>query len=361
MSGFVTELINDQLYVKCYTDGSCLYPSDCYLAIGGWALYFFEGSILNTSAPLRCTVQSSYLAEVRGVAEALATASCPLIIYCDCQSVVNQVNRFINFGHRSTDHALAPDLWEFIYDALSNGLPKDWVVCRWMPGHLDAKDKRTKRDTLLRDGAITWDDIRGNMSVDRMADTAARRHEFSTFMHQEADIRKRLTSTIQRHLVKSWLTWCDLHRGIRGLAAFNECDVRRHDQDLDDLARDEQGQYLDDWLGFDPSLDDPFANLLEPEMLSFDDCPDELDAPFGMIDMDGCEIPAKCFLKEDTGAANRDLTGPARLLTARVEPLRISSLAIKCLIPLSPMTYGVAWDSPLMRCQPKRHRLALGW
>ena len=81
--------VDGRQYIKCFTDGSCLFPTDPYLAVAGWALYFHPGSNLNRSAPLRTTVQNSYLAEVRAVAEALAGAQSPLAIYCDCQSVVD--------------------------------------------------------------------------------------------------------------------------------------------------------------------------------------------------------------------------------------------------------------------------------
>ena len=136
----------DQHFAKCNTDRSCLFPTDHYLAVVGWALHFHPESDLNRSAPLRTTVQNSYLAEVRAVAESLACASFPLAIFCDCQSVVRQVNDYIAAGRRSVDPELAPDLWDIIYVALGTALPKEWISYVWMPGHLDAASKRTKRE-----------------------------------------------------------------------------------------------------------------------------------------------------------------------------------------------------------------------
>ena len=290
--------IDGEQYIKCYTDGSCLFPTDPYLAVGGWAVYFHEECASNASAPLRTTVQNSYLAEVRAIAEALACAFHPLVIYSDCQSVVRQVNAFIADGRRAKDHDLAPELWDFIYLALGSALPKDWIVCRWMPGHLDAKHKRAVRDKLLASNDILWEDIRGNVEADRMADAAAKRHSYPASMHEEATIRKSVTMAVQRHLVRSWLWWCDLHREAKDASSSLNEDMRSADaKNYANASRETQGQFLDDWQ--DEQLQpDPFAETFPAEHDQLMDLDASWEDPFGHMDLDGNDLG---FLEQSGG------------------------------------------------------------
>ena len=56
-----------------YTDGSCLMPRHQYLTHAGWGVaYGNEDCNLNESGPLASPVQTSYRAELRGVAQAIA-------------------------------------------------------------------------------------------------------------------------------------------------------------------------------------------------------------------------------------------------------------------------------------------------
>ena len=56
-----------------YTDGSCLMPRHQYLTHAGWGVaYGNKDCNLNESGPLASPVQTSYRAELRGVAQAIA-------------------------------------------------------------------------------------------------------------------------------------------------------------------------------------------------------------------------------------------------------------------------------------------------
>ena len=282
------QTVNGKEYVKCYTDGSCLYPTDPYLAIGGWALFFHNGCMKNSSAPLRTPVQSSYAAELRAIAEAIVSATRPLIVYCDCQSIVKQLNRFLATGDRAGDHELAPELWDFVYLALENALPKGWILFQWIPGHLDSSSKKTKRENMLASGDILIEDIQGNVEADHMADAAAKRHAFPVDMHSQADHRRDLTVVTQRHLVRSWLLWCDLTREARDdLKFLGEPSLLLQDE-FSDAFSDAKGQFIDDWADSE-LLEDPFSHL-QPQNTDFDD-PLEGDL-LGSIDMDGNELPS---------------------------------------------------------------------
>ena len=100
------------------------------------------------------------------------------------------------------------------------------------------------------------------MAADKMADAAAQRHTYPTYMHSEANIRKDVTMTVQRHLVRSWLLWCDLHREARDSTSNENGPRLTADQhDFVDVSREAQGQFVDDWV--DPSFEseDPFAHI----------------------------------------------------------------------------------------------------
>ena len=189
------------------------------------------------------------------------------------------------------DHDVAPEVWDFIYLALGTALPKDWVVIRWMPGHLDSKSKRKLRDELIAKGTLSWGDIKGNIAVDRLADAAAKRHDFPLSMHDDAYIRRDVTVATQKHLVRSWLFWCDLHREAREQPNKEDISLLGVDQqEFATRSRDAQGQFVEDWEASLPDLlDDPFENLVpQIDDSQFDDS--QWDAPVGMMDLDGNDL-----------------------------------------------------------------------
>ena len=74
-----------QRRICIYTDGSCKLPRHNMLAHAGWGLAVSsENNPYNQSGPLRDTVQTSYRAELRAIAQALAICKCPCIIIPDC-------------------------------------------------------------------------------------------------------------------------------------------------------------------------------------------------------------------------------------------------------------------------------------
>ena len=155
---------------------------------------------------------------------------------------------------------------------------------------------------MLADGSILWEDIRGNMAVDRMADEAANRHNFPMAMHHEAIIRRDVTVAVQQHLVRSWILWCDLHREAREQVDSSQLPpVVSQAEDFEDIAKECHGQFVDDWLDDVEKEDDPFCHLetfpVSPPPI--DD--EEWDPPFGFIDLDGNDFNSKSTTVHVTG------------------------------------------------------------
>ena len=84
---------------------------------------------------MRAVVQTSYRAELRAMAQALARCKCIAFIYNDCNTIVKQINRYRSDGMRITT-GTAPQLWSFIYDMLDL-VPESDLAVQWIPSHLD--------------------------------------------------------------------------------------------------------------------------------------------------------------------------------------------------------------------------------
>jgi ribonuclease HI len=125
-----------------YTDGSCAMPRHTYLTHAGWGVAYGNAACTqNDSGLLASPVQTSYRAELRGVAQAIARVQCPAVFCVDCKSVVNQANKFMSTGVR--DATKATEIWEFIYDRLELDVDHN-ITFKWVPSHLDDKEKRHK-------------------------------------------------------------------------------------------------------------------------------------------------------------------------------------------------------------------------
>ena len=137
-----------------YTDGSCLFPRHQTLAHAGWGVvYSTTHHDLNEHGPVLSIVQTSYRAEVRAVAQALARCKVDVLVCSDCRSVVNQLQQYIETRQRNATTA-APELWEVIYDLLDASCDADnlHVAIKWIPAHLDDEDKASKREAYLAAG-----------------------------------------------------------------------------------------------------------------------------------------------------------------------------------------------------------------
>ena len=194
-----------------YTDGSCAMPKHPYLTHAGWGVAYGNAACTqNDCGLLASPVQTSYRAELRGVAQAIARVQCPAVFCVDCKSVVNQANNFMSTGVR--DATKATEIWEFIYDRLELDVDCN-IKFKWVPSHLDDKDKSAKRKQYLGDGTIVLADIIGNARADELADDGARSHNIDPYVLVTARDRARLTACIQEHLVASWCRWNNHTRG----------------------------------------------------------------------------------------------------------------------------------------------------
>ena len=206
--GAVCETHNDIEYLCTYTDGSCLLPRQRNLAHAGWGVSIGgPSSSLKKYGALASTVQNSYRAELRAVAHTLAVCKCPVIIFCDCLAVVQQLNQYIEQRVRP-DRTAAPELWEFVYDVVDVS-PHGHIRICWIPSHLDDKSRKEKRQEYLANGTTTIQHIRGNCMADECAASGASMHFIDPMVLKRAEDRAQLTCLIQRHLVLSWSKWID--------------------------------------------------------------------------------------------------------------------------------------------------------
>ena len=98
---------------------------------------------------------------MRALAEAIARCKVHYVIKSDCKSIIDQIHRYKQSGRRPCDLP-APHLWNFVFDIL-DVTPDDFAQFRWIPGHLDTKEKREKYKDLLENGVVTKHDIDDNV------------------------------------------------------------------------------------------------------------------------------------------------------------------------------------------------------
>ena len=136
-------VFGDISYAEVFTDGSCHEGDNAHLARAGWGVFYGEGSPYNFAAALDGPVQTSYRAELKAVVHVLRQVISPTLIMCDCQSVVNTLNRILD-EKQLPDKLRENDLWEQIME-LTDNLDHTQIGIQWMPGHLDDKTKAEKR------------------------------------------------------------------------------------------------------------------------------------------------------------------------------------------------------------------------
>jgi hypothetical protein len=141
----------------------------------------------------------------------MARVQWPAVFCVDCKAVVNQANSFLNTGVREATKAT--EIWEFIYDRLELDVDHN-ITFKWVPSHLDDKEKSAKRKQYLSDGTTVIADIIGNARADELADDGARTHNIDPYVLVTARDRARLTASIQEHLVASWCLWINHTRGL---------------------------------------------------------------------------------------------------------------------------------------------------
>ena len=96
----------------------------------------------------------------------------------------------------SRDATKSTELWTFIYDRLELDVDNH-ITFKWVPRHLDDKEKRQKRQEYLANGTIVLADIKGNAIADTLADDGADMHNVDPYVLVTARDRARLTSIVQ--------------------------------------------------------------------------------------------------------------------------------------------------------------------
>ena len=137
-------------------------------------VFYAKGSEHNKASKLHGPVQTSYRAELRAVLHVVKTASCRILVMCDCKSVVNTFQDFQMHGRRKCGALQEEDLWTQIFDIMEG---RDEIVkVKWMPSHLDDPKNRDKKEKALGNKIICEDDILGNVEADKLADKGVIQH-----------------------------------------------------------------------------------------------------------------------------------------------------------------------------------------
>ena len=252
-----------------YTDGSCILPRHRKLAHAGWGVAFsLHAEEWGDCGPLKSGVQTSYRAEVRAIAHALARTKTPTLICSDCKAAVTTLQNYLRTGRRPANPS---ELWTFIFNTVD--LLPDYFDIRWVPAHLgDDPSDQEEMHRLINNNVTTLEHVRGNVYADLLARRGTLGHDLCASEVVLAQERAALTALVQTHLVKSWAEWITRHGN-------------RHDEPLINAIRevpDDMDAVWDAEDGLDPAYD---YEDLPPELLD----PDDLHQPWDedMIDLDG--------------------------------------------------------------------------
>ena len=195
--------INGRQYYRVYTDGSCLHGTNKNLARAGWGVYYHKDSEHNCHFPLNGPVQSSYRAEIKALLHVLRTSAIPTIVFCDCKSVVNIFNAYIQGSYNEHSHLIEQDLWLDIFHLVDRQEPP-FIKVQWMPAHLDEKEKVKQRDAAIAAGIVTQEDIDGNVAADLLAKKGAEQHDSNGQAYLIAQDARRLAIVVHKMQAHIW-------------------------------------------------------------------------------------------------------------------------------------------------------------
>lgn len=214
-----TEDIGGCTYTEVYTDGSCLDSTNHFLARAGLGFFYAKNSVHNCAFPLEGPVQTSYRAELKALMHAVHNAATPVIVMCDCKSVVNTYNNYVS-GRLDPHAKLAErDLWDQIFHLVDPG--SDCVVVRWMPSHLDEPDRCKDKNKFIRKGVVTESDIYENAQVDNLAKQGVGKHPNMGIAHHAAYDATKVACIIQKMQLHIW----EMHMGRQdNLSDEADCD-----------------------------------------------------------------------------------------------------------------------------------------
>ena len=156
-----------------WTDGSCDYSHLFFHTIAAFAVVDAAGR-LRISGPVKHWALSAYAAELFAIIVGFACASKPVVIHCDCKSLVDQVHQMIRdshipsvWSHLSWWHFLF-QLWTFRKSFVATPLATIWI-----PAHVaeDLPPELVSREIASRFNTTTWD-ILNNRQADYFAKKA---------------------------------------------------------------------------------------------------------------------------------------------------------------------------------------------
>lgn len=103
------------------------------LAHAGWDVRRImpSGEIHDACGPVKGTVQTSYREEIRAIMHVFARFRGTFIIFCDCKSIVEQLQLYVCTRCRPEDGRASA--WEIIYDLVDSH--HEEVDIRWLPSH----------------------------------------------------------------------------------------------------------------------------------------------------------------------------------------------------------------------------------
>ena len=190
--------------MQVFPDGSCEFSGDEVLAHAGYGLSF--GGLPQSPkdfGPVKSSAQTSYRCDLRGIAQALARCKVPVVIYCDCLSIVNQLNTYMDEKITQID-CPASELWRFIEAAIDIRETGDLVI-RWTPSHLDDAGNEEKRRKYLSNGVTNLACIAANARADELAAAGVRSHGIPAIDLLLAHDRSQLSRIIQNHIIQDRL------------------------------------------------------------------------------------------------------------------------------------------------------------
>ena len=121
---------------------------------------------------------------------------------CDCQGIVNTLTKFLEDGVKP-EHIKEHDLWDQIFH-LADGLTTKQLCIQWMPSHLEEAKNAQKRESFLKKGIITQEDIEGNVAADKMAFKGADAHDNITESIADMYDKLQFTVVVQKMLLSVW-------------------------------------------------------------------------------------------------------------------------------------------------------------
>ena len=78
-------------------------------------MHYADLSEHNIAKPLDGPVQTSFRAELKALLHAISTAAVPIVVMCDCKSVVNTYNAFVEDRLKDNLRLAERDLWDKIF------------------------------------------------------------------------------------------------------------------------------------------------------------------------------------------------------------------------------------------------------